>query len=187
MSLSPAQLEIVKVVWEPGAAAVRDVYEALRVRRAIAYTTVMTMMKMMEAKGHLKKRVEGRTYVDRAVEAQLRAVRRIVADFLDRVFNGAAEPLLVHLVEERRLSQKDLDEISRMIRERNNGVNSRFGEEHGASCLDSQFDRRQSSNRHSRVGRDSGGIPVRFRFTDLEAPRTQCYAGRKHDRIGGGQ
>lgn len=55
MSLSAAQLEIMKVVWGFGAATVRDVYEALRTRRTIADRTVMTMMKMMEAKGALEK------------------------------------------------------------------------------------------------------------------------------------
>ena len=117
-TLSVQQLEIMKVVWELGDATVRDVYEALRSRRSVAYTTVMTMMKMMEARGQLKKRTVGRAYVYRAAEPQGRALRRIVGDFLDRVFNGSAEPLLAHLVEERRISQKDLDEMSRMIREK---------------------------------------------------------------------
>ncbi len=105
-----------KVVWERGDATVRDVYETLRSKRAVAYTTVMTMMKLMEARGHLKKRMDGRAYVYRAVEPQGRILRRIVGEFLDKVFNGSAEPLLAHLVEERRISQKDLDAISRMIR-----------------------------------------------------------------------
>ena len=117
IALSAPQLEIMNVVWARGDATVRDVYEALRARRPVAYTTVMTMMKMMEARGHLKKRVEGRAFVYRAVEPRRRALRRIVRDFLDRVFNGSAQPLLAHLVEEKRLSQKDLDQISRMIRE----------------------------------------------------------------------
>jgi BlaI family transcriptional regulator, penicillinase repressor len=117
-TLSAPQLEIMKVVWETGEATVRDVYEALRERRSIAYTTVMTMMKMMEAKGHLKKRMDGRAFVYRSAEPRGQALRRIVSDFLDRVFNGSAEPLLVHLVEERRLCQKDLDQISKMIREK---------------------------------------------------------------------
>ena len=117
-TLSAQQLEIMKVVWERGDATVRDVYETLRAKRSIAYTTVMTTMKLMEARGHLKKRVSGRAYVYRAVELRGQTLRRIVSDFLDRVFNGSAGPLLVHLVEERRLSQKDLDQISKMIREK---------------------------------------------------------------------
>jgi len=116
--LSGPQLDIMKVVWRRGEATVRDVYEDLRLRRPIAYTTVMTTMKTMEARGHLKKRAEGRAYVYTAVVPESRVIRRIVGDFIDRVFNGSAEPLLAHLVKERRVSGKDLEQVSRMIREK---------------------------------------------------------------------
>jgi BlaI family transcriptional regulator, penicillinase repressor len=116
--LTAQQLEIMKVVWRMEEATVRDVYEALLAQRSIAYTTVMTTMKTMEARGHLKKRAEGRAFIYQAVEPQNRALRKIVGDFLDRVFNGSAEPLLAHLVQERRLSEKDLAKVARMIREK---------------------------------------------------------------------
>jgi BlaI family transcriptional regulator, penicillinase repressor len=115
-NLTTQQLEIMKVVWRLGDATVRDVYEALRAQRPIAYTTVMTTMKTMEARGHLRKRVDGRAFVYQAVEPQDSSLRKIVGDFLDRVFNGSTEPLLAHLVEEKRLSQRDLDKVARMIR-----------------------------------------------------------------------
>jgi predicted transcriptional regulator len=106
-----------KIVWQLGRATVRDVYEALRARRQIAYTTVMTMMKIMEAKGYLKKRVDGRAFVYRATRPQKQMIRRLVRDFVNRVFNGSAEPLLAHLVEDRHVSEKDLARIARMIRQ----------------------------------------------------------------------
>jgi predicted transcriptional regulator len=118
MMLSGPQLEIMKVVWRLGEATVRDVYEDLRLHRPIAYTTVMTTMKNMESRGHLKKRSEGRAFVYTATVPESRMLSRIVGDFIDRVFNGSTEPLLAHLVEERRVSEKDLEEISRMIREK---------------------------------------------------------------------
>jgi len=118
LMLSGPQLEIMKVVWRLGEATVRDVYEDLRLHRPIAYTTVMTTMKNMEAKGHLKKRSEGRAFVYTATVPEGRMLRQIVGDFIDRVFNGSTGPLLAHLVEERRLSEKDLEEVSRMIREK---------------------------------------------------------------------
>jgi BlaI family transcriptional regulator, penicillinase repressor len=107
-----------KVVWRLGEATVRDVYEDLRNRRTIAYTTVMTTMKTMEARGNLKKRTEGRTFVYAPAIPEKRMLHRIVGDFIDRVFHGSTEPLLAHLVEERRLSEKDLEEIRRMIGEK---------------------------------------------------------------------
>lgn len=116
-TLSGPQLDIMKVVWRLGEATVRDVYEELRLQRTIAYTTVMTTMKNMEAKGHLKKRNEGRAFVYTATAPESRMLKRIVGDFIDRVFNGSAEPLLVHLVKEQRLTEKDLKKIQKMIQE----------------------------------------------------------------------
>jgi BlaI family penicillinase repressor len=118
MMLSGPQLEIMKVVWRLGEATVRDVYEDLRLHRPIAYTTVMTTMKNMESRGHLKKRSETRAFVYTAAVPESRMLRQIVGDFIDRVFNGSTAPLLAHLVEERRLSEKDLEQIGRMIREK---------------------------------------------------------------------
>ena len=68
--LSGPQLDIMKVVWRLGEATVRDVYEDLRTQRTIAYTTVITTMKTMEARGHLKKRTEGRAFVYSAVATE---------------------------------------------------------------------------------------------------------------------
>ena len=105
-----------KLVWEREEASVREVYEDLRAHRRIAYTTVMTMMNVLERKGHLRKRAEGRSYLYRPARPRRQVVRAMVRDFLDRVFGGSAEPLLVHLLEEKQLSERDLDALSRRIR-----------------------------------------------------------------------
>lgn len=105
-----------KVVWTRESVTVRDVYETLLERRKIAYTTVMTMMKILEHKKYLKKVQENRAYVYRPAKPQNQVIKGMVREFVDRVFNGSAEPLLVHLVEDRRLSRKDLEEMSKMIR-----------------------------------------------------------------------
>ena len=115
--LAPQELEIMKLVWERESSTVRDVYEALRQRRKIAYTTVMTMMNILEQKGYLKKRRQDRAYLYRAAQPRKQVLRAMVRDFVDRVFNGSAEPLVVQLVEDRRLSEKELREIARMIKE----------------------------------------------------------------------
>jgi len=115
-TLTEQELEIMKIVWELGRATVRDVYETMLKRRRIAYTTVMTMMKILEQKKYLRKSQEERAYVYRPAQPKNRVIRGMVREFVERVFNGSAEPLLVHLVEDRRLSEKDLQEIRRMIR-----------------------------------------------------------------------
>jgi predicted transcriptional regulator len=113
--LTAQELEIMKVVWRLETATVRQVYETLLERRRIAYTTVMTMMNILETKGYLKKRQEERAYVYRPSQPQKQVIRGMVREFVNRVFNGSAEPLLVHLVEDQHLSSKDLDEIRRAI------------------------------------------------------------------------
>ena len=107
-----------KIVWQLEAATVRDVYQALLERRRIAYTTVMTMMNILEQKGYLKKTQKDRAYVYQATRPQKQVIRGMVREFVDRVFNGSAEPLLLHLVEDRHLSENDLDEIRRLMREK---------------------------------------------------------------------
>jgi BlaI family penicillinase repressor len=116
--LTAQELEIMKIVWRSGASTVRGVYEDLLERRKIAYTTVMTMMNILEQKGYLKKTQKDRAYVYQATRPQKQVIRGMVREFVDRVFNGSAEPLLLHLVEGRHLSEADLDEIRRMMREK---------------------------------------------------------------------
>ncbi len=107
-----------KVVWDLRQATVREVYEKLRERRPIAYTTVMTMMNILEQKAYLKRRpAEGRAYVYQSARPKAQIIRAMVQDFVNRVFNGSAEPLVVHLVKDHRLSEKELKEIARMFEE----------------------------------------------------------------------
>lgn len=106
-----------KVVWKLQTATVRDVYEALREQRQIAYTTVMTMMKILEKKKFLKKTRLDRAFVYQPVRPKEQVIRTMVQDFVTRVFDGSAEPLLVHLVKDRHLSEKEVREITRMIEE----------------------------------------------------------------------
>src|SRR3977135_3998584 len=122
--LTAQELEIMKIVWRAGASTVRGVYEDLLERRKIAYTTVMTMMNILEQKGYLKKTQKDRAYVYQATRPQKQVIRGMVREFVDRVFNGSAEPLLLHLVEDRRLSEEDLDEIRRMMRANQEGKKS---------------------------------------------------------------
>ena len=107
-----------KVVWRLGPATVRDVYEALRAERRIAYTTVMTMTNILEAKKHLKKSAGERAYVYRPARPRGQVLRAMVREFVDRVFDGSAEPLLAHLVEDRRVTARELEEVRRLIEER---------------------------------------------------------------------
>ena len=122
--LTVQELEIMKVVWRSGTSTVRDVYETLLKDRRIAYTTVMTMMNILEQKGYLKKSQKDRAFTYQATRPQQQVIRGMVREFVDRVFNGSAEPLLLHLLEDRRVSDQDFDDIRRMLRENSEGKKS---------------------------------------------------------------
>jgi len=104
-----------KIVWKRGRSTVREVYEDLLTHRKIAYTTVMTMMGTLEQKNHLKKTEQGRAYVYMPAESQSKVVRGMVEEFVKRVFNGSAKPLLVHLVETMD-GDEDLEELRRLLK-----------------------------------------------------------------------
>ena len=104
-----------KVIWKLGPATVRQVYEDLLERRKIAYTTVMTMMNILEQKEFLKKKQGDRAFVYVPSKPEKQVLGAMVREFVDRVFNGAAEPLLLHLVEDKHLTKDELDEIRQTI------------------------------------------------------------------------
>ena len=116
-TLTPQELAIMKVVWSLEKATVRDVYEALREQRRVAYTTVMTMMKILEVKGHLKKARVERAYVYTPSRPRQQVVGAMVRDFVERVFDGATAGLLLHLAKDRRLSKEERQRIRRAIDE----------------------------------------------------------------------
>jgi len=116
VGLTDLELEIMKVVWERNSATVREVYEVMLGHRKIAYTTVLTMMGVLEQKGRLSKLAGERAYVYQPTEPRSEVVGSMVTDFIKRVFNGSARPLLVHLAESREIRQEHLDEISKLLK-----------------------------------------------------------------------
>ena len=106
-----------KVIWRHDDVSVREVYETLRERRAVAYTTVMTMMNTLEAKGYLKKKLHGRAYRYRPAVPVQRVVRAMVQELVERLFDGASASRAAHLVTESRLSEAERKELRRLIDE----------------------------------------------------------------------
>lgn len=112
------ELEILKVVWQRGQATVREVYRDLAAQRKIAYTTVLTMMGILEQKGHLKKTAGERAYIYSPTRPQQQVVGSMVKEFVHRVFNGSARPLLVHLMEDPEIRADELAEIEKLLKDR---------------------------------------------------------------------
>jgi BlaI family penicillinase repressor len=109
------ELEILKVIWEIGPSTVREVHQELLKHRKIAYTTVLTMMGILERKGHLKKTAGERAYLYRSAKPQSQVTAGMVKEFVNRVFNGSTKPLLVHLVEDRGVSPEEIAELQTLV------------------------------------------------------------------------
>ena len=116
-TLTPQELAIMKVVWTRDKATVRDVYEAMREKRPIAYTTVMTMMRILDEKGYLKKTLVDRAHVYKPAQRRQQVIGAMVRDFLDRVFDGASDSLLVHLAKDNKLTEKQRRIVKQLIEE----------------------------------------------------------------------
>ena len=115
-TLTAHELELMKIVWRhDDGVTVRDVYEELRAQRPVAYTTVMTSLKTLEQKGHLKASQQDRAFVYRPTRPKHQVITEMVRDFVNRVFNGSGQPLVVHMLEDDQISESELREITRML------------------------------------------------------------------------
>ena len=118
--LGRMELRIMNAVWQLGQATVHDVKDALSrgPRRKPAYSTVLTMMRKLEAKGYLSHEVDGRTFVYSATLSRQAVRHGMLGDMIDRLFDGSPELLLTSLFEQKRIGEKELGEIRKLLRER---------------------------------------------------------------------
>lgn len=107
------ELEILKILWELEEATVRQVYERMREDENLAQNTVQTFLRAMEEKGLVEHDVEGRAFVYRPLYSRERTLSR----FLDRIFDGAADQLVMSLLKAKTLSKTELAAIEEMIRQ----------------------------------------------------------------------
>jgi predicted transcriptional regulator len=117
-TLTPQELGIMKVVWRKEQATVRDVYEALQESRPVAYTTVMTMMRILQEKGFLTKVAEDKAHVYAPTQPRQQVLGSMVRDFVDRVFDGASEGLLLHLAKDNKLTAKQKKLLSELVNDK---------------------------------------------------------------------
>lgn len=114
---TPAELEVLKVLWDRGPCTVREVMEALDRRRPRAYTSVMSLLNVMNDKGLLARKACGRAFVYQAKAARDKTLGGLVNDLLGRVFEGSASSLVARLLDQSSPTAAELDEIRRAIDE----------------------------------------------------------------------
>jgi BlaI family transcriptional regulator, penicillinase repressor len=110
---TPRELEILKVLWEHGPSSVRHVHRQLVQFEDLAYNTVQTLLRIMEEKGLVEHHVEGRTFVYTPRFSRDESAVR----FLERVFDGAADQLVLSLLRSERVAPEELERMQRMIEE----------------------------------------------------------------------
>ena len=113
--LGNVQLELMKVIWEKGKATVREVTETISAKRIMAYSTVLTMLRDLEAQGMLIHDVDGRTFVYRPVVSRKRIITGIIQDVQRRLFDDSAAALLAHLLEAEHIGSDELEHMKQMI------------------------------------------------------------------------
>lgn len=115
------ELEALKVLWDRGEVTVRDLADAMNEAAAaqgddhLAYTTVLSLLQVMEQKGFVGHRREGKAYVYVPKIQRQSTIRQMAGTFLEKVFDGAVDEYLVHALESKRLSAAELDQLDAML------------------------------------------------------------------------
>lgn len=107
-----------KVLWERGEATVAEVHEAFGGEARFAYTTIATMLRKLEARGLVRHRADGRSFVYQAAVEADRVTRGIANHVLDRLFEGNLADMVSHLLTDREISADELARLERLIAER---------------------------------------------------------------------
>jgi predicted transcriptional regulator len=117
-----------QVLWENGTSTVQTVQEKLP-GEPLAYTTVQTMLNVLQRKGRVKRRLVGKAYEYRAVLSRERALREAAGDLLDRMFGGSVDALLMSLVKTRQIDAKKLAKLQQLIDEHEGSKEEEHGDD----------------------------------------------------------
>ena len=113
--LSAAELEVMKVLWEKEAAAVKEVQQELSHKKAWCYTTVLTFIVRLYNKGYLKRKKEGMAYIYSPAFPEKKTMGKMVEDFIDRVFDGNLTPLMNYLSESNKLKPAEVTALKNLV------------------------------------------------------------------------
>jgi BlaI family penicillinase repressor len=113
--LTPLELEIMKVLWETGAANVQTVQQ--RLERELAYTTVQTMLNILHRKGKVKRALKDRAYFYRPAVSRSQVVKQAVNDLVEHLFGGSVENLVMSLVETKHLTPEKMTRLNKLLKE----------------------------------------------------------------------
>jgi len=107
-----------QVLWHQSEAPVSDVHRIVSPERDLAYTTVATMLRKMEAKGLVRHRLEGRSFIYRAAVAEETVSKGMADHLLEKLFEGSLAEMVNHLLSSREVSRDELSKLEQLIAER---------------------------------------------------------------------
>jgi BlaI family transcriptional regulator, penicillinase repressor len=108
---SPRELDVLKALWALGSASVREVHQRMCPGGELAFNTVQTLLRIMEEKGLVRHRAEGRTFIYEPRYSR----DRVTARLLHRVFDGALDQVVLSLLQAKDASEAELRGLERMI------------------------------------------------------------------------
>jgi predicted transcriptional regulator len=115
--LTDAELRLMEVLWQRGQATVSEVAEAIRDKPALAYSTVLTTLRILESKGYLRHTKDGRAFVYEPLVGRDEARHSAVTHLLRRFFEGSPELLMLNLIEAKKIDPKELERLRKRIAE----------------------------------------------------------------------
>jgi BlaI family transcriptional regulator, penicillinase repressor len=118
---TPAELEILRVLWQRGPSTVREVHDSLERARATGYTTVLKLLQIMAEKGIVTRDERERAHVYAARVPEADTQRQLVGDLLDRAFGGSALKLVLHALAARKTSPAEIARIRHLLDEMEGG------------------------------------------------------------------
>ena len=121
--LGDLQRAVIEVVWELSEASVHQVRKRLARKKKLAYTTVLTAMQKLEKAGWLRHRAQGKTYIYLPTRSREEAGAKSVEKFMERIFDGDALLMFQHLMRQSKLSDKELQELRKIIEKKRKETN----------------------------------------------------------------
>jgi predicted transcriptional regulator len=114
-SLTDGEARLMTVLWDRKAATVAEIVSALEHEGPVNYSTVQTLLRILEKKGYLEHRKAGRAFVYRPVVDQQQARRRALSHLLARLFNGSPSLLVLNVLEHERITPEELRRLKQML------------------------------------------------------------------------
>jgi BlaI family penicillinase repressor len=117
-AMSPAETEVLRLVWQSQEATVQQVCDALPANRSVTYVTVATLLRRLEEKGYLKHHVRGKAFVYAPAAKKEAVITRTISDLVERLFGGNPVPLMQHLAQHSGITDEDIERLRELAKKK---------------------------------------------------------------------